>query len=1755
MSGEDESAAQVAADVTIVGDSVSKLIRIRGAHRGAYTRLERKVDALAAGLISTDLQLMDAEALLKTLKTKYTTIRRYDAEVELKIDDEKLEDDMSTADDYEQKMLVTQARLVALIENYKKAQLPPSSSAAPATSSSAPRGSGTQMRLPKLALPTFTGSYSEWTSFADLFTAAVDSNTSLTDSEKLNYLKACVKGDAAKLISTITITDANYSLASKLLRDRYDNKRCIVQAHLQAIWNQSAMKSESASNLRKLLETTNEHLRALKDLGQPVDQWDSLLVFWIGDKMDAESRRQWQLDNPGSDLLTWKKLETFLDTRSRALECGGSVKAAAQSDKDSNKVSGGARTVQGYQATVVCCDLCSEDHRLHACPQFKRMTVTDRFNLVKKKRACFNCLSPDHSASECTSKFSCRECKGKHHTLLHRDKPRSSSDQQPSKHDRDRNKDGEDKTGTPSPTMASGHCSKGSPVTSVLLATAVVKVRNASGLEVPLRALLDSGSQASFITETMAKALMVNIQKGQATITTLGSGQQQKTKGLLSTALNDDVKVNLHVIPRITGCMPSSKIDKSQMRHVDNLPLADPTFNVPGHIDVLLGSDVIEDVMLDNRIRDNGLSIRDSIFGWVVSGPVNQAEGNFVATHVSLDVETNQLITKFWELDAVDERKHLSVEERDCEDHFAKTTRRKDDGRFIVQMPFKAGNTKLGLSKGNAMRRYLNLERKFHREPGLHERYCQFVQELLDMQHLERVPPSDIDNSNHFYLPHHCVLKDDSTTTKLRVVFDASAKSTSGFSLNDCLMVGPKLQDNLFDILVRFRFFKVAMSADVAKMYRQVELDQKDRDYHRLLWRFNFKAPVETYRMTRVIYGVASSAYHSIRALQECAKDAGVPSDAQQAIQRDFYVDDILTGAHSEEAAIKLQSNLISTLKKGQFDLRKWTSSLASVVLHLPEEYREGNENQQFLDKEHSIKTLGITWSPNQDAFSFKVVHLDEQLGEGKLTKREMLSDIAKVFDPLGWLSPVTVQLKQMMQQSWEWKIGWDEQLPDQLKNSYLSWRQGLHVLKGLNLERFILKSQQSDQVALHVFCDASEKAYAACIYVVSQYDDGGRKSSLLTAKSKISPLKPQTIPRLELCATLLGVRLLSAVNAALARMLVNVKEYHAWSDSTIVLYWLSKEPSHLSTFVANRVAEVQDSKEVNWHHVPTDQNPADVATRGIDPAALEDFHLWWKGPPWLLTDDYPESPLIVETTEELKGSKRSVDVHLSSLAARTDQKKRPLLDLQPFQSLSKALRVLSHVRRFVSLLVTKKPSPCQYITTEEIAESMNLLVLQEQKMFYADEIRTLETDAQVKKSSAIVKLYPFLYEGVLYVGGRLAQSNLCDSKKYQRIIHQDSELARLTVRHAHLQTLHGGTTQTMAYIRTKFWIPSCRNLVRKLATNCVTCHRFSAQPNYPLMGDLPRGRVDVPERAFLDVGLDFGGPFNCRKGPKCIEKVYMALYVCFASKAVHLELVSDLTAQACIAALRRFTSRRGVPRTIYSDNGSNFVASKAEIKEVQRLCKAQHADSLQAQAAALNMKWVFIPPKSPHFGGLWEAGIKSAKKHLRRTMGNKVLSFEELTTLLCQIECILNSRPICPLSEDPKDDEYLTPAHFTLGGKLECLPFQTSGTAEDPVPTQPIKRWAHLQTILGHFWKRWTNEYVTNLQQRSKWTAETSNLKVGDLVYICNDNAPPLQWPLGRVSYVYSGPDKFVRVVKVRTATGIYNRPVAKLRRLPIDD
>ena len=707
-------------------------------------------------------------------------------------------------------------------------------------------------------------------SFADLFKASVDSNNQLSNSEKLNYLKACAKGEAAKLISSVTITDYNYEIAWELLHERYENKRSIVQAHLQAIWSQCSLKSESSTGLRKLLETTNENLRALTELGQPVEHWDAILVHSLSEKMDPESRKQWQLDHPGTDLLTWKQLSKFLDTRSRALEIGGS-KLSGQVNATQNPQRPDER-IQSYSVSSPSCENCSEDHKLNSCPQFRAISVANRHQFVIGKRLCFNCLHPDHSSKDCQSKFSCRECKMKHHTLLHRTQKPSNP---PQVGDNGRNtfqasgssasqKDSNSK-------FTTGHLNTDSQNNTVLLSTVVVSIRNGSGKPIRMRALLDSGSQASFITANMAKALMLSTRNNQATITTLGSAQTQKTCGILSTTINDTVDVNLHLISKITNVIPSREIDISQMRHINHLNLADSSFNIPSKVDVLLGADVVEEILLENKIKDNGLYLRDSILGWVVSGPVATSDAHCITTHlaISSEADTDQLLSKFWELESFPEQKHLTVEERKCEEHYKATTQRNIEGRFVVQMPFKEESQKLGYSKANAMKRFLRLEQTLHRDESLLKKYSAFIQEFLDLGHLEKVEILELDVFPNYYLPHHCVLKEDSSTTKLRVVFDASSKTTTGVSLNECLLVGPKVQEDLFDILLRFRFFKVGMSADIAKMYRQVELSKKDKDYHRIFWRFDRQQPIDTYRMTRVTYGVANSSFHAIRSLVE----------------------------------------------------------------------------------------------------------------------------------------------------------------------------------------------------------------------------------------------------------------------------------------------------------------------------------------------------------------------------------------------------------------------------------------------------------------------------------------------------------------------------------------------------------------------------------------------------------------------------------------------------------------------------------------------------------------------------------------------------------------------------------------------------------------------------------------------------------------------------------------------------------------------
>jgi hypothetical protein len=1462
----------------------------------------------------------------------------------------------------------------------------------------------------------------------------------------------------------------------------------------------------------------------------PVEHWDAILTHLMASKLDCETRKEWELHSVGTDIQVYDNMTKFLDGRRRALE---SSEAAAKSTSASKtgittsykttpkgppQLKGPYKSPQSYQLSEDTDQQCpvseckqTDSHRLNSCDAFKRLNQASRFNIAKSNKLCINCLAKGHTTRDCNSQYSCRECRERHHTLLHR--PRSTATTSATSINTSGASVATTAVSTPTATTTSTAVGCSVPECNtpfeVLLATALIDVPNHN---LKLRAMLDSGSQTNFIREDAARALNLPFTKTKVNFT--GVGQASTSSKYITTIdIGHGIQVNCFILPTITSTLPARQLDISGYSKPSSVKLADPGFNKPGRIDLLLGAEVYDRICLDTKLKEDDITFQETLFGYVVRGPLHFAASSTITSH---HTTASQDLSRFWEVEEVPTANRRTSEEQLCEQHFTDTTRANSNGRLVVQLPFNCPRSELGTNRDAALRRFYSLERRLQRTPAVAAQYKAFIHEFIEMGHLELA--SSVSSDVQYFLPHHHVEK-DSTTTKLRVVFDASCKTSSGKSLNDCLLVGPRVQDDLFQIILRFRTHQYVISADIAKMYRQFELDVKDRSLHKLFWRDTPNEPLQVYQMTRVTYGVASSSYHSTKGLQEVAKNHSSSPDIQRVIEDDFYVDDLLTGARTLEEAIQLEDDLISTLAAGQLPLRKFSSNFPELVTRLPTDLQEAGEAFELRDRDHSIKALGIRWKPLDDAFFFSI-NLDVDPSQ-KLTKRILLSQVSKLFDPLGWLSCITVSMKILLQETWSLEIDWDQELPSEMGDQFREWAFQLNSIKDLAIPRSIVG--QSHTIEIFLFCDASEKAYAACIYAVTTDDQ--RLAHLLVAKSKVAPMKRLSIPRLELCAMHLGTKLLEAVIQSFSKLKHSIiVSISAWSDSTVALAWVSGESHRWCTFVANRVADIQRRQpELPWKHCPSAENPADIPSRGVLPDELiknsEVESLWWNGPDWLLSQKWPQQPSILETNEE---QKRTL------IAAHSIPKQNELIDLNTFSCIDRAIRVIAICRRWLTHKAEPKGG---FINFQERREALLAIVASEQFIYLLEEFKQMNRsrDGQVDKNSKIVSLYPFIDEvdnRIIRVGGRLARSALPMWTKYPILIPHSSPLAKLLTRKAHLETLHGTASLTLARLRQQFWITRGTEVVRKCIKDCVTCARFT---------------TDIPARAFTNTGIDFAGPFFIRDG-QAESKSYICLLICMASKAIHMELASDLSSCSCLAAIKRFVARRGLPQAIYSDNGSNFIGLRNNLLNQK-----------------MGITWKLIPPAAPHFGGLWESGVKSAKHHLRRVLGNHMLTFEELSTMLCQVEQILNSRPLTALPDAPDDQLAITPAHLINGFALnEFYPELKKQTIseDEPMPTSesPKKRYLHIRNLVATFWRRWSKEYVVTLQKRKKWSREEANLKTGDIVLISDENSPPLSWPLARIIHAHAGHENRVRVAKLKTRFGTIRRPITKLRKLPID-
>ncbi|XP_011884088.1 PREDICTED: uncharacterized protein LOC105571229 [Vollenhovia emeryi] len=656
----------------------------------------------------------------------------------------------------------------------------------------------------------------------------------------------------------------------------------------------------------------------------------------------------------------------------------------------------------------------------------------------------------------------------------------------------------------------------------------------------------------------------------------------------------------------------TDRVDVTKIRMPKNLRLADPVFDKPNTIDLLIGAGLYWKILVGTpKNRDPGHpAFQNTRLGWIVGGEIPGPRDNSSRTHLAITNDMlNSQLERFWRQEEIPETIQYTEEEKYCEKHFEETVQQDMDGRFVVRLPQRS-EVHLGESKEQALRRLLSLERRFTKDSKLREGYVNFMDDYLKKNHMSLSQNIETQEAECCVLPHQAVVRQESVTTKLRVVFDASAKTTVGTSLNDRLMPGPNLQRELVDIILRFRTHPYVITADIAMMYRQILVNEKDRALQRILWRRDPSEPVQLYDLNTVTYGTSCAPYLAMRCLRELAAVSQDLPQAARAVNADFYMDDVLTGARTIEEATELQRQLSELLLRGQFQLRKWRSNEARILQNLA----EGSKTDELLilDKEEAVKTLGLLWNAAEDCLQY---HVEIETTE-TTTKRIVLSKISQIFDPLGLITPLLITGKIIVQRLWLLGTDWDEMLPDEPREAWENHYASLPRINELRVPRNVVHAHSNGKFEIFGFGDASEKAYGACLCAVSIDEEGRKHSHLICSKAKVAPLKTISLPRLELEAALLLSNLFATVEKAYGESIEAVK---LWSDSTIVLGWINTQPNVLKTFVANRISKIQNiTSKATWNHVPSEDNPADMLSRGITIDRLIGDELWWHGPKWI---------------------------------------------------------------------------------------------------------------------------------------------------------------------------------------------------------------------------------------------------------------------------------------------------------------------------------------------------------------------------------------------------------------------------------------------------------------------------------------------------------------------------------------------------------
>ncbi len=1249
-------------------------------------------------------------------------------------------------------------------------------------------------RLPVPEPTIFAGDPLKFIDWKMSFMALIDRKP-LPPGEKMFYLKNYLIGEARKAVEGYFYRNSEdaYQGAWNVLQDRYGNSFILQKAFRDKLMRWPKIGVNDALALRDFTDFLQgcveaiPHVKGLAILNDCEENHKLLrkLPEWIVRKWNRIVVEE--LDASG-DYPSFKRFTEFMQKETR-IACNPIAsplfmnlknsderfpkRAKALSTKTDVKDFSCKRLETSSSKSNVSCFVCKDEkHSIAQCPTFAEKTIEDKKTFIQENHLCFGCLRKGHIVKDCKRRHKCGTCGRNHPTCLHEER-----DKVPPKALK---KTSVEVQASQEVHKVTAHVLKQSSSATSSIVPVLISTVEEPKREVLTYALLDTQSDSTFILEDLLDDLNAITQPVQLRLSTMTAVDtitaSKRVHGLQVRGLQTANSIRLQqaytrdFIPVDKSYIPSKRtaLQWPHLKHLANqLP---PLQNC--EVGLLIGFDCPSALAPLEVIigGENEPFAQRTELGWSIIGLSNphlDRQGNQSFVHrvavKEIPVSSPNDVLKILESDFNErgyEDKSVSQEDVRFIQHLCANIKQKDNGHYELPLPFKcSGRPSLPNNKRLAAARLQHLKKRLKSNKQYSDHYKAFMEEIINKGNAEPAPVIP-EGETVWYIPHHGVYHPQKPD-KLRVVFDCSAKFC-GISLNDTLLTGPDLINSLVGVLCRFRKELVAVTCDIEKMFHQFLVPPDERNYLRFLWweGGDWEKEPQDYRMAVHLFGATSSPGCANFGLKYLAQQQKVnhPS-ASEFVERNFYVDDGLTSVRSVDEAKELIVDAQALCKRGGLRLHKFNSNEEDVLCCIDPSERDITSKPLDLNLEATPtgRVLGIQWSTQDDTFSFNI-----SLKDQPSTRRGILSVIASLYDPLGFVAPFILQGKCILQELCRRGIGWDDQLPNELCSRWEDWKSGLQKLKEVAIPRCYHPNAFDEiiRMELHHFSDASNAGYGSCSYLRFKSDKSKVHCSLVMAKARVAPTKITSIPRLELAAAVLSAKMSVMLKTELE---MKIDQEFFWTDSQVVLAYINNEARRFHVFVANRVQLIRDiTDQSQWYYVNTTENPADHASRGLHASDIPSS-IWLSGPKFLWEQEVSPTPntsanLLVGDPEV-----KSVQTFMTTVSDSTDILSR----FSRFSSWSMLLKVVARIKR----LGSKQKYPSDHVTVEERQRAAEVVIKLVQQEAFSKEIRMIEKGNALPSSSALYHLDPVVDKGLLRVGGRLKRSSLSQELKHPVIL------------------------------------------------------------------------------------------------------------------------------------------------------------------------------------------------------------------------------------------------------------------------------------------------------------------------------------------------------------------------------------------------